>query len=93
MLLCWTGAGWRWRPTEPVWSSVAVATWQDLSKQICAAQGSGWVENTNECGEQRTPASPVTITVTSNIELEGRRLPKIFGKLRIQGACGGVGQR
>jgi len=72
---------------------VAVATWQDLAKQICAAQGSGYDEASNACGEQRTSPTPLEVTLTSTIELEGGQLPTIFGKLRIQGACGGVGQR
>eukprot|EP00193_Tetraselmis_chui_P011552 CAMPEP_0177781770 /NCGR_PEP_ID=MMETSP0491_2-20121128/18055_1 /TAXON_ID=63592 /ORGANISM="Tetraselmis chuii, Strain PLY429" /LENGTH=548 /DNA_ID=CAMNT_0019301913 /DNA_START=81 /DNA_END=1728 /DNA_ORIENTATION=+ len=69
-----------WRPKQPTWTSVAVATWQDLARQICAAQGSGWDESENECGQQTTPPSPVDITLTSHIWLEGRQLPVFSGK-------------
>lgn len=80
---------------EPDWvGGIPVTTWLALAEAICAAQGTTFVQATYLCDPEVTSGpTPIHITLTTDIELRGRRLPSIWGNLKISGSCGGKGIR
>jgi hypothetical protein len=89
-----TCTGDKWKISEPAWVQAAVSDWEGLAGAICQAQGSKVSEGTYQCdATESRPPTPIQITLTNDLSLRGRRLPDIWGDVKIVGACGGVGKR